>query len=194
MNKTLTSLVTVLTLACSAPVHNQPIIPSPIPQHTSTPSFSKEDCWDNFAWQSYSLDLYEAATKFKITASEQCYQYATQRASVEKLTLLRLSVMEKYYTLILSLDMNGPSQDHDYYCRKYKENIRQHKPQLLEEVFQIYQEAYQKMGENFPWIIFDIDYTDEKKKFSQTLQAIRQSIFRPYCDTGELEHDLKEMR
>jgi len=194
MNKNIVSLLTTLTLACSAPVHNQPITPSPIPQPTSTLSFSKEECWENFSWHSYSLDLYEAATKFKLTTSQQCYQYATQRASIEKLTLLRQSVMEKYYTLIIGLDMNGPKQDHDYYCRKYKENVRQQKPQLLEEVFGIYKEAYQKMSDNFPWIFFDIDYTDEKEKFSQVLQAIRQSLFRPYCDTGELENDLREMR
>ncbi|GEM_PF-5845747 len=193
MSRTFQTLLTALTFACSSP---QQIIPEqPIPQstqkQTATITFSEQDCWQEFEYTSI-FNLFTAAELFQKTTSQQCYTYATTRASLEKVVALRHLVAQSYNDQLLHFEIKY-SPNGDQLCQKHKQSIQQHNYAFLTNLEQAYSDARIKLQDHFPHLKNNFEYQQEQKKFTATIEAIHTSTFRPYCDSTDFETDLKNI-
>jgi len=195
MRTSLTSVVTLLTLACSSPQSITQNTPNQTPsiQNTSSTPFSTTECWQSFQPYLFDDDLYRASTRFKPTTTTECYEFATQKAAQEKMIALRKKMVERYQESILQYE-NNPNQPYlDELCKTQKEKMKQ-SYDLIPTLWQIYQDAAAKTENPFPWIKSSPNYQLEKQHFHDTLNALSRSLDRPYCDSNEFEADINNIK
>ena len=201
MNKI--SFVALLALACSslqttAGENNfvSTRADSQTPSHPASPPqplFSESICWQSFQPYLFDDDLYRASSRFQLKTTPECYQYATQKAAIEKIIALREKTIEKYQERILQYE-NNPKQSYvDDLCQAEKKIMKQ-SYDLITALTQIYQDTSTKTETHFPWIKSSAEYQQEKQRFHKTLNAINTSLQRPYCDSNEFEADIHNIK
>ncbi len=200
MPKSLTTILTALTLSCSLNHTTQPKPPSAITsthsvsshKSNSPPPFSATLCWQSFQPYLFDDNLYRAAARFKPTAANGCYEFATEKASSELLDSLRNHTIEKYLNLILQYENNPLTSGMDELCRNLKTKM-QNQYHLIPYLQEIYHDALLKQQTQFPWITQSPQYNLETKRVQQVLDALTQSLKRPYCDSNEFVKDIDEI-
>ncbi len=195
MHRTLISLYSALLLSCSsshpATIHNSQ--PLPKSQTISTTNFSPSACWQSFQPYLFDDDLYRASSRFQLKTTPACYQYAAQKAAIEKIQALREKTIERYLGVILHYENNPTLSYIDDKCKTEKQKMQQQYnfPTVLH---QIYTDATAEMEQQFPWITESKEYHTEKQHLVTLLNAINTSLQRPYCDSNEFEADINQIK